>query len=154
MAQLHRLHPLLLGVLAACGPAVSASPPPPPLRMSTLEATAAGCWLVTAPTVKGQTWHLHLDSAGWRADSAVSLRTATSIDAPKQFGGGRAFWMRSIRYPDSLEVNFGFVPGNAMMLRLAPGMGGLRGTAWGLEDVAPMQFLIGPAALAPAPCAT
>jgi hypothetical protein len=89
----------------------------------------------------------------WHADSAVSLRRAVSIQASKHFGT-RGFWLKSLRYPDSLEVTFGMVPGNAIMLRLAPETGGLRGSAWGLGDVAPMESLIGAAELIPASCAT
>lgn len=112
-----------------------------------------GCWLVTAPLLKGLAWHLRLDSSGWRADSVVSLRIARSMEASKRFGGG-GFWHKSVRYPDSIEVTFGMAPPGGFMLRLAPGENGLRGSAWVVQDVDPMDVAIGVAELSPAPCAT
>jgi hypothetical protein len=149
----HRLGATVVAALAACGPAVSDGPPRPSAPMSALETSAVGCWLVAAPQLGGQAWHLRLDSVAWRTDSVVCLRGAVSIQASRHVGT-RGFWLKSLRYPDSVEVTLGMVPGDAMMLRLAPGRGGLRGSAWGLEDVAPMESLIGPAELIPAPCAT
>ena len=120
--------------------------------MSLAEAASVGCWLVTAPPLKGQAWHLRLDSAGWRADSVVSLRHAMSIEAGRQFGGG-GLWHKSLRYADSIEVTFGMAPPGEFMLRLAPSGGGLGGSAWRVWDVGP-ESLVGSAALTPTTCAT
>ena len=119
--------------------------------MSVLEASGAGCWLVIAPALDHKTWHLRLDSAGWLADSGVSLRKATSPDAGQRLGGGGE-WQRSPRYSDSIEVSFGAL--DAFMMRLAPAKTGLRGSAWNVGDIAPFESFVGPAQLIRSPCAT